>query len=233
MPSIPFALVSRLCLIDAFFRRLSPSSFAAPPSLFPPSFTLRLARTLRSTPCLAREESFHPACDNARFYRLPLSAAFVLSTLPYRRRFVLVPLQHALLRLSSFIQFTPVSSTFSTFPSSRFNQRASVSASRALSAIVFLSPSLKPPSVSLQRHSLRRDFLLQPTVLSLYLSPLPCPGLSLSRSHPLAISHQLTHTLRRRQAPVPCGLVLRARGCCEIIVAPRPSRNQPPRVTPR
>lgn len=51
-------------------------------SLF--SFRSRsVSRALRSTPCLAREESsFHLASNNTRFYRSPLSDAFVLPTLP-------------------------------------------------------------------------------------------------------------------------------------------------------
>lgn len=96
-----------------------------------------------------------------------------------------------------------------------------------------LSFSVSNPRECLSSTSLFAPCLPPPTNVSspsIY-HPFHAPALSLFLS--LAVSHQLTHTLRRRQAPVPCGLVLRARGCCEIIVSPRPSRNQPPRVTPR
>lgn len=188
------------------------------------SFTLRL---VRSTPCLAQEESsFHLASDDTRLYRL-FSISFLCFINAHRCRFVFVPLQHALFRLSSFIRFTLVSSTFSTFRHL---------ASTLVRPFLLHGPSLplsfflhlKSPSVSLQRHSLRHVFFLQPPFSpSIYH---PFHALPLSPFLSLAISHQLTHTLRRRQAPVPCGLVLRARGCCEIIVSPCPSR--PPRVTP-
>lgn len=110
--STPFALVSRLCLINAFFRQ-PPECPSLRPSLFP--FRSRfVSRAPRSTPCLAREESFHLASDDTR----PLSSSSI-SRLCFinapRRHFVFVPLWHALFRLSSFIRFTPVSSTFSTF----------------------------------------------------------------------------------------------------------------------
>lgn len=183
----------------------------------------------RARYALTREESFHLASDDTRFYRLSSISCLCFINVP-RCRFVLVSLQHALFRLSSFIRFTPVSSTFSTF-----HHLASTIArpfllhGPSLPLSFFLR--LNPLSVSLQRHSLRRVFFLQPSFSASVYHPFH--ALPLSPFLSLAISHQLTHTLRRRQAPVPCGLVLRARGCCEIIVSPRSSRNQPPRVTPR
>lgn len=220
----------RARLPSLFNRRIFPTIL--PRSLLP--FRSRfVSRVLRSTPCLAREESsFHLASNNnTHFYRPPLSAAFVLST-PPPCHFVFVPPQHALFRLSSFIRFTPVPTTFSTFlvislppPRVRFC---------FTDPLCPLSFSLRPPTsprVSFQPHSLRRAFFLQPSFSHSISPPFP-HALPPSLFHPLAVSHQLTHTLRRRQAPVPCGLVLRARGCCEIIVSPRPSRNQPPRVAP-
>lgn len=222
--STPFTLVSRLCLIGAFFRQTP--SFAASASLSL-SFTLRLARTTLHASSRSRRES-------PRFISLQTIPASIVFPYQLPLFYQRSPLSLCLCPLCSARTFSPFLFHpthprlvhFLDLSSSRSNHRASVSASRTLSAIVFLR--LKPsPSVSLQRHSLRRVLFLQPPlVLSLHPT-------TLSLFLPLAVSHQLTHTLRRRQAPVPCGLVLRARGCCEIIVSLRPSRNQPPRVTPR
>ena len=87
---------------------------------------------------------------------------------------------------------------------------------------------LKPSWVSLFNVTLCATSSFSNPSFSLFIHH-PFHALLLSFFLSLAISHQLTYTLRRRQAPVPCGLVLRARGCCEIIVSP----HQPPRVTPR
>lgn len=136
-------------------------------------------------------------------------------------------------RTSSPFLFHPIHPRlvhFLDLSSSRFNHRASIH-------FCFSDPlhcHCLSFSVSNRREYLSSTSLFapclpptnrRPLLLSITLS---MPRLFLSFSLPLAISHQLTHTLRRRQAPVPCGLVLRARGCCEIIVSPRPSRNQSP-----
>lgn len=71
---------------------------------------------------------------------------------------------------------------FLDLSSSRFNHRASVSALRTLSAIVFLSPSQTPESVSFQRHSLRRAFFLQPPLSHSIHHPLHMPCFHLSFS---------------------------------------------------
>jgi len=196
-----------------------------------------LPRALRSTPCLDFSEDFsnHPS----RFDRCPsLSSLFMsylyrhpclylISTLRSRSIFIL-PL-HALFRLPSSTRFTL------DLPPSR-----SHIASLQLSWIrlCFSSPSLsfsfssQPLRVSLFNITLRAVSSSFNPVLSLHLSFFPSSTplvLSLSL---LAISHQPTCTLHRRQAPVPCGLVLRARGCCEIIASSRPSPNHP-RKSPR
>lgn len=69
MSSIPFALVSRLCLIDAFFRRLSPSSFAAPLSLFPSRS--RFVSRARYAPHLV-------SLEKSRFILLPTIPASIV-----------------------------------------------------------------------------------------------------------------------------------------------------------
>lgn len=173
---------------------------------------------------------------SSRFRRYPASIVFLYQPpLFYQRSPLSLCLCPAMARTFSPFLFHPIHPRlvhFLDLSSSRFNHRASVSASRTLSAIVFLSPS--QTAECLTSTSLFAPRLLSPTNRSLPPSiTLSMPPLPLSLFLPLAVSHQLTHTLRRRQAPVPCGLVLRARGCCEIIVSPRPSRNQPPRVTPR
>lgn len=225
--STPFALISRLCLINAFFRQ-PPVSFAASVSLSF-SFTLRLART--TLHALSRSSGVL----SSRFRRYPASIVFLYQPpLFYQRSPLSLCLYPAMARTFSPFLFHPILPRlvhFLDLSSSRFNHRASVSASRTLSAIVFLSPSQTPECLT--STSLFAPRLLSPTNRSLPLSITLSMLLPLSLFLPLAVSHQLTHTLRRRQAPVPCGLVLRARGCCEIIVSPRPSRNQPPRVTPR
>jgi len=179
----------------------------------------------------------HERRENSCFISLQTIPAFIvfLCQLPlfYQRSPLSLCLCPASTRTFSPFLFHPIHSRSSTF--STFRHLASIIARPFLlhrpSLLLSFFLRLKPPRVSLFNVTLRRIFFLQPPLV-LSLHPLLFP-LPLSLFLPLAVSHQLTHTLRRRQAPVPCGLVLRARGCCEIIVSLRPSRNQPPRVTPR
>lgn len=182
--SSSFARVSRLCLIDAFFRQ--PPSFATFVS-FP--FVHASPRMLHA---LSRSRR---VLVSSRFRRYPPLSPF-LYQLPlfYQRSPLSLCLCPASARTFSPFLFHPIHPRlvhFLDLSSSRFNPRTSVSASRTLSAIVFLFPSQIPECLS--STSLFTPCLLSPTtVLSLYLPPFPCPAsfsLSLSSCPPPTHAH--------------------------------------------
>lgn len=197
-----------------------------------------LPRALRCTPCLDFSQDFsnHPS----RFDRCPSlsslftsylyrhSCLYLINTLRSRSIFIL-PL-HALFRLPSSTRFTL------DLPPSR---------SHIASLQLSWDPSLFLLSVIVLFLLVSTDYECLSSISLFAPCPLPSTLFSLfiyhsSRALPLSfslflsptISHQPTCTLHRRQAPVPCGLVLRARGCCEIIASSRPSPNHP-RKSPR
>lgn len=174
---------------------------------------------LRSTLCLAPILTFLFSLYQLSYFSL---AIFILSALPHSC--YLTRLSYALFHLLSFAQLTPSSSTFSV---SRFPTSIIVYLS------LFLQPSITLPPltlsvailviVSLQRHPTRNFFSLQPRFLSSSVSPTPrdLPLFSANpqshrrrrhrrRRHRRHCRRHHRRRRRRRQAPVSCGLVLRA-----------------------
>lgn len=138
--------------------------------------------------------------------RVPVFASFALPVIVVSLLF-----SHAFFYLIFFIRFTLIASTFSTFrcPVSIVALiRLCFSDLLSFSHVVYLNLSNCLSSTSV----FALCFLLSIHVLPLYPSPFSNSPFSLPSSLSLCLSnsHQSTHTLRRHQASVLCGLVLRA-----------------------
>lgn len=194
----------RARLPSLFDRRVFPttlfsfvlSSFAASVSLFP--FRSRFTSCALYAPRLVSLEK--SPLVSSRFRRSPPLSSSPVGCLCFinapRCRFVLVPLQHALFRLSSFIRFHPRLVHFLDLSSSPFNHRASISASLGPSLPLSFFLRLKPSRGSLFNVTLCAvSSFSNHRSLSLFIHH-PFHALPLSPFLSLAISHQLTHTLR-------------------------------------